>query len=148
MTLEAKVMESIKTAMKARDKGSLRALRAIKAAILLQQTSGSDKPFGPEEEIKLLQKLVKQRKDSLAIFESQGRQDLANTEAEEIAVIETFLPEKMDVEDLKEVLQAIITETGASSMKDMGKVMGIANQRLMGKADGKTIAQIVKAILG
>jgi len=148
MSLEQKVNEGIRTAMLARNEPELRGLRAIKAAVLLAKTAEGGKGELPEaEEIKLLQKLVKQRRDSLEIFRQQKREDLAKKEEEEIAVIEKFLPKQMDEKELREILNKIITETGAASPADMGKVMGAANRQLAGKADGKTIATLVKELL-
>ena len=148
MSLEAKIATDLKTAMKAKDKAALRSIRAIKAQILLAKTDGSGKELDEAGEIKMLQKMVKQRKDSLSIFEKQNRVELAQTEREEIEVIERYLPKQMDESALTEFLQGIITQTGAASMKDMGKVMGIASKQLGGKADGKTISGIVKKLLG
>jgi hypothetical protein len=148
MTLEEKIKPDLLAAMKAKDQASLRGIRAIKAAILLAKTDGSGKEITPEVEIKMLQKLIKQRKDSLEIYEKQGRDDLAATEREEIEVIEKYLPEQMSEEELKKVIREIIDQTGASSMRDMGKVMGAANKRLAGRADGKTISGVVKQMLG
>lgn len=148
MSLEQKVMADLKTAMLARDEKSLRSLRAIKAAIINVKTAeGFSGEIKEDDEIKLLQKLVKQRKDSLEIYEKQNREDLAVKEREEIEIIEKFLPKQMSDEDLKEIIGKIVNETGASSAADMGKVMGAANKQLAGKADGKTIAAIVKEIL-
>ena len=148
MSLEQKVMADLKTAMLAKDEKALRALRAIKSAIILAKTAeGAGGEIKEEEEIKLLQKLVKQRKDSLEIYEKQNREDLASKEKEEIEVIEKFLPKQMDAAELKSVIEKIVSETGASSPSDMGKVMGIANKQLAGKAEGKTIAGIVKELL-
>ena len=148
MSLEEKVMADLKTAMLAKDEKSLRSLRAIKAAIINLKTSeGFSGVVKEDDEIKLLQKLVKQRKESLEIYEKQNRNDLAEKEKEEIGVIEKFLPKQMSEEELKEVIGSIIKETGATSQADMGRVMGIANKQLGGKADGKTIAAIVKEIL-
>lgn len=147
MSLEKKVMTSLKDAMKAKDQAALRALRAIKSAILLLQTDGSGKELDEAGEIKLLQKLVKQRKDSLDIYVKQNREDLAEKEREEITVIEKFLPEQMSAKDLEKIIQNIIAKTGANSMKDMGKVMGMASKQLAGKADGKTISGVVKKLL-
>ena len=148
MSLEQKVMSDLKTAMLSKDEKSLRGLRAIKAAIINAKTAeGAGGQIKEEDEIKLLQKLVKQRKDSLEIYEKQNREDLAAKEKEEIEVIEKFLPKQMDQAELKAAISNIINETGASSPSDMGKVMGIANKQLAGKADGKTIAGIVKEIL-
>jgi uncharacterized protein len=148
MSLEKQINDQLKTAMLARDEKTLRALRAIKAAILLAKTSeGSSGEIKPEEELKMLQKLVKQRKDSEDIFRKQNRPDLADKEAEEIAVIEKFLPAQMDTEELKKVILQIIAETGAVSPADIGKVMGVATKQLAGKADGKTISALAKELL-
>lgn len=148
MGLEQKIMAELKTAMLAKDEAGLRSLRAIKAAILLVKTAeGSGGELKEEDEIKLLQKLVKQRKDSLEIFQQQNRTDLAKKEEEEIAVIEKFLPKQLSAEDLKDALTKIIAETGASSPADLGKVMGIASKQFAGKADGKTISALVKELL-
>jgi uncharacterized protein YqeY len=148
MSLEQKVMADLKSAMLAKDEKSLRSLRAIKAAIINAKTSeGFSGELKEDDEIKLLQKLVKQRKDSLEIYEKQNREDLAGKEREEIEVIEKFLPQQMGGEELKEVIRKIVDATNASSPADMGKVMGMANKQLAGKADGKTIAIVVKEIL-
>ncbi len=141
-------MSDLKAAMLAKDEAALRSLRAVKAAILLVKTSeGSSGELKEEDEIKLLQKLVKQRKDSLEIFQQQNRADLAKKEEEEIAVIEKFLPRQMSPEELKVALKAIISSVGASSPADMGKVMGQATKQFAGKADGKTISAMVKELL-
>ncbi|MFN5134406.1 MAG: GatB/YqeY domain-containing protein [Chitinophagaceae bacterium] len=145
MSLETNVMAEMKDAMKAKDEGKLRGLRAIKAALLLLKTSGE--AVTEEAELKALQKMVKQRKDSLEIFKQQNRTDLAQKEEEEIAVIEKFLPQPMSEEDLKLAVQKIIIETGASSPADMGKVIGVATKQLAGKADGKAISAAVKELL-
>lgn len=147
MSLEQNIMAQMKDAMKAKDEAGLRGLRAIKAAILLAKTAGGSGEITADDEIKLLQKLVKQRKDSLEIFRQQNRTDLAQKEEEEIAIIEKFLPQQMDAEELKMIVAEIITETGASSPADMGKVMGVASKQLAGKADGKTISAVVKELL-
>jgi uncharacterized protein YqeY len=148
MSLEQKVMADLKTAMLAKDEKSLRSLRAIKAAILLAKTSeGAGGEIKEEDEIKLLQKMIKQRKDSLEIYKTQHREDLAQKEEEEISVIEKFLPKQISADELKTILQKIIADTGASSPADMGKVMGIASKQLAGKADGKTISVTVKELL-
>jgi len=148
MSLEQKIMGELKTAMLAKDEKSIRALRAIKAAIIVAKTAeGAGGEIKAEEEIKLLQKLVKQRKDSLEIFEKQNREDLALKEREEIEVIEKFLPEQLSQDALKEIIAGIIKEAGASSPAEMGKIMGLANKQLAGKADGKTISAIVKELL-
>jgi len=144
MSLEQKIMQDLKAAMKAKDQQALRSIRAIKAAILLEKTSGSNQELNEEGEIKLLQKLVKQRKDSLEIYKKEGRDDLAKVEEEEVAVIEKYLPEQMGAEELQAEVDKIIAETGASSMKDMGKVMGIATKRFAGRAEGKAISAAVK----
>lgn len=148
MSLEQKVMVDLKNAMLAKDEKSLRSLRAIKAALINLKTSeGFSGEVKEEDEVKLLQKLVKQRKESLEIYEKQSRNDLAEKEKEEIEVIEKFLPKQLTEEELKKAIASIINETGATSPADMGKVMGMANKQLGGKADGKTIAAIVKNIL-
>jgi uncharacterized protein YqeY len=148
MSLEQKIMTELKTAMLAKDEKALRSLRAIKAAILLAKAAeGSSGEVKEEEEIKLLQKLVKSRKDSLEIYQQQNRTDLAQKEQEEIEIIERFLPKQFSAEELKILLTKIITETGASSPADMGKVMGAATKQLAGKADGKTISAMVKELL-
>ncbi|MEO6813736.1 MAG: GatB/YqeY domain-containing protein [Ginsengibacter sp.] len=148
MSLEQKVMTNLKAAMLAKDEKSLRSLRAIKSAIINAKTAeGFSGEIKEDDEIKMLQKLVKQRKDSLEIYEKQNREDLAVKEREEIEIIEKFLPKQMGEEELKEIISKIVNETGASSHADMGKVMGIANKQLAGKADGKTIATIVNRML-
>ncbi len=148
MSLEVKIMTDLKVAMLAKDEAALRSLRAIKAAILLAKTAeGGNGEVSEEEEIKLLQKMVKQRKDSLEIFQQQNRPELAKKEEEEIAVIEKFLPKQMSPEEIKAALMNIITTVGASSPADMGKVMGAATKQLAGKADGKTISALVKELL-
>ena len=147
MSLEQKVMTELKAAMKAKDKNALTSLRAIKSALLLAKTDGSGAEMTEEKEIKLLQKLVKSRKDSLEIYEKQGREDLAVKERDEIAVISKFLPKQMDAAELETIIKGIVEQTGASGMKDMGKVMGMASKQLAGKADGKTISTIVKGLL-
>ena len=148
MSLEQKIMGDLKTAMLAKDEKALRSLRAIKAAILLAKTSeGASGDLKEEDEIKLLQKLVKQRKDSLEIFQQQNRNDLAQKEKEEIEVIEKFLPKQLSADELRSELAAMITEVGASSPADMGKVMAAATKKFAGKADGKTISALVKELL-
>lgn len=145
MSLEQKVMDSIKEAMKAKDAQALESLRAIKSALLLAQTeTGSKVEISEADEIKLLQRLVKQRKDSAAIYSEQGRSDLAEPELAQAKVIEKFLPAQMDEAEVEEIISAIIAESGASSMADMGKIMGLANAKIAGRADGKTISKIVK----
>jgi len=148
MSLEQKIMGELKTAMLAKDEKALRSLRAIKAAILLAKTSeGAGGELKEDDEIKMLQKLVKQRKDSLEIYEQQNRIDLAQKEKEEIEIIEKFLPKQLSVDELRSEVAAIISEVGASSPADMGKVMGAATKKLAGKADGKTISALVKELL-
>ncbi|TSE09987.1 MULTISPECIES: GatB/YqeY domain-containing protein [Aquimarina] len=148
MSLEQKVMTAMKEAMKAKDTNALTSLRAIKSAILLAKTeSGVQEELSEEQELKLLQKQVKQRKDSAGIFTEQGRTDLAEPELAQAAVIEQFLPEQLGEEEIEKVVVDIIAKTGAEGMKDMGKVMGMANAELTGKADGKTISTIVKSKL-
>ena len=141
-------MAELKTAMLAKDEKTMRSLRAVKAAIILAKTAeGSGGELKEDDEVKLLQKLVKQRKDSLEIYQQQNRADLAQKELEEIQVIEKFLPQQLSAEELKKELEKIIAETGASSPADMGKVMGVATKKLSGKADGKTISATVKELL-
>lgn len=148
MSLEQNIMASMKDAMKAKDEATLRGLRAIKAAIIIAKTAeGAGGTINEEEEIKLLQKLVKQRKDSLTIYQQQNRADLAQKEEEEIAVIEKFLPKQLDAAALKPIIEKIIADTGATSAADMGKVMGVASKQLAGQADGKTISAVVKELL-
>jgi len=148
MSLQQEVMSKLKEAMKAKDKVALESLRAIKSAILLAQTSGDAKELSSDDEIKLVQKLVKQRKDSAALYKEQDRDDLADPELAQVAVLKQFLPEQMGEDELKNVIATIISKVGATSMKDMGKVMGIASKQLAGKADGKAISNVVKALLG
>ena len=141
-------MEQMKIAMKAKDKVALESLRAIKSALLLAQTeTGAGEGLSEEEETKLVQRLVKQRKDSASIFMEQGRSDLAEPELAQIAVIEKFLPEQLTEEEIEKVVVQTIDATGAEGMKDMGKVMGMVSKELAGQADGKTISTIVKAKL-
>ena len=148
MSLELKINQDLKAAMKAKDQAAMRTIRAVKSAIMLQKTDGSGVEMDEAMGIKLIQKLIKQRKDSLEIYNKQGREDLAATEREEIAVLQNYLPQQLSVEELKPIIQEIIAKTGASSMKDMGKVMGMANGQLKGQADGKTISMVVKELLG
>ncbi len=148
MSLKDKIQDAMKTAMKAKDQNSLRALRAIKSAILLAETEvGGKDTLTEEEELKVLSKAVKQRKDSAAIYKEQGRDDLYATEVAEIEVIEKFLPEQLSEEEIKAKVQEIIASTGASTMKDMGKVMGQANKQMAGVADPKMVASLVKQAL-
>lgn len=148
MSLEQKIMAEMKEAMKAKDEAGLRSLRAIKAEIIKAKTEpGAGGEISEEKEVSLLQKMMKQRKDSLEIYQQQSRADLAQKEQEEMAVIEKFLPRQLSAEELKEALQKIIAEIGAASPADMGKVMGAATKQLAGKADGKTISATVKELL-
>ncbi|MFN8279603.1 MAG: GatB/YqeY domain-containing protein [Saprospiraceae bacterium] len=147
MGFQDKINNDLKEAMKAKDEKSLRAIRAIKAAILLANTDGSGQEMNEERGIAIIQKLLKQRKESLEIYEKQNRQDLAVTEREEIEVISRYLPEQMSEEALVAFIQKIIQDTGASGPKDMGKVMGIATKSLAGQADGKTVSLLVKKLL-
>ena len=147
MSLEEKIMEDLKAAMKAQDKASMRGLRAVKSALLLLKTDGSGKEITPEREIQLLQKLVKQRRESIAIFEKENRADLAEVEKEEVAVIEKYLPEALSNEDLEKFIHALILSSGATSVKDMGKGIGLASKELAGKADGRAISDMVKKCL-
>jgi uncharacterized protein YqeY len=148
MSLEQKVMADLKAAMLAKNEGALRGLRAIKAAIIIAKTAeGARGELKEEDETKLLTKLIKQRKDSLEIYQQQQRADLAQKELEEIGVIEKFLPRQLDEPALKALLSKIIADTGASSPADMGKVMGVATKQLAGQADGKTISALVKELL-
>ena len=148
MGILANLTDEIKTAMRAKDSLKLEALRAIKSAVMLDQTSaGGSDTLSDEQEIKLVQKLVKQRKDSAQIFRDQKRPDLAEPEEAQAEVIAQFLPEQLSEEKITAIIQAIIEKTGAEGMKDMGKVMGMASKEMAGKADGKTISTIVKAQL-
>jgi uncharacterized protein YqeY len=148
MSLETQIMAQLKDAMKAKDEAGLRGLRAIKAEIIKAKTEpGAGGEINEDGELKLLQRLVKQRKDSLEIFVKQNRGDLAKIEMEEIAVIEKFLPRQLNEAELKEALTVIIAKVGAVSAADLGKVMGLASKQLAGKADGKAIAATVKELL-
>lgn len=148
MNLETQVMAQMKDAMKSKNEAALRSLRAIKAAIIIAKTSeGANGEVSPEEEMKILQKMVKQRKDSLEIFQQQGRADLALKEQEELDIIQVFLPAQLEGDALLEAIKAVISEVGATSSADMGKVMGVATKRLAGKADGKAISAAVKQLL-
>ncbi|MFD2902766.1 GatB/YqeY domain-containing protein [Sphingobacterium anhuiense] len=148
MTLEEKINQDIKTAMIAKDANKLRGLRAVKAAILLTKTEkGHSEELTEETEIKVLQKLVKQRKESAEIYKTQNRDDLYAIEVEEQEVIEAYLPKQLSREEVEAIIKEIISTTGASTVKDMGKVMGAANQQLAGKADGRTISELVKSLL-
>lgn len=148
MSLSDKIMADMKTAMKAKDKIALEALRAAKTAFTLAKTSkGADASLSEDEELKIVQKLVKQRKDSATIYKEQGREDLLEKEAAEIEVLEKYLPEKLSDEELASAVKKVIEKVGATSMQDMGKVMGIATKELAGKADGKEISAKVKELL-
>jgi len=145
MSLQKEIMDAMKTAMKSKDTQALESLRAVKAALLMAQTeTGSKEEISEEDEIKILQKLVKQRKDSAAIYKEQNRDDLAEPEIAQAEIIERFLPAQMNEEEVEKVVAETITQTGAASMADMGKVMGLVSGKLAGKADGKTISTIVK----
>ena len=146
MSLEQKINTDLKTAMLARDEAALRGLRAVKSAILLAKTSGSNE-LTESDEMKLLQKLVKQRKESVDIYIQQNRPELAKSEQDEIAVIEKYLPAMMSEADVKTILQEIIQRTGAASTADLGKVMGLASKELAGKADNKLVSTLVKQLL-
>jgi uncharacterized protein YqeY len=149
MSLEENVMSQMKEAMKAKDEALLRGLRAIKAEIIKAKTDpGANGVVTSDGEIKILQKLVKSRKDSLEIYQTQNRPDLAQKESEEIAVIEKFLPQQLSAAELEEIVKGIIAAVGASGPQDMGKVMGVASKQLAGKAEGKAISTTVKALLG
>ncbi|MBY5951076.1 GatB/YqeY domain-containing protein [Algoriphagus sp. NF] len=148
MSLKQKIESEIKSAMLAKNKSRLTALRALKSMILLEETKGGAKgEISAEDEMKLLTKAAKQRKDSADIYEQQGRMDLHEVEMAELSVIQEFLPKALSPEEIQAAIQAIISKTGASGMKDMGKVMGMASKELAGKADGKAIADQVKALL-
>ena len=148
MTLELKITTAIKDAMKIKNQTTLTALRAVKSAILLHKTQKSfDGELSQEDEMKLLLKLVKQRKDSSDIYKGQGRNDLADPELKEAELIQQFLPKALSEDEVKDVVKSVIEEIGAEGMKDMGKVMGISTKKLMGKADGKMISTIVREFL-
>jgi uncharacterized protein len=149
MSLQQTIDQDIKAAMLNKDSAKLRGLRAIKAAILLAKTEkGAEEGVSEEMEIKVLQKLVKQRKESADIYQAQNRPDLFEIENEELQVIEAYLPQQMDRDEIISYTKELVTRTGATSMKDMGKVMGLVNKELAGKADGKTISEVVKELLG
>lgn len=146
--LQQTIDQDIKTAMLAKDNVRLRGLRAIKAALLTAKTEkGASDTITPEAEIKVLQRLVKQRKESSEIYQTQNRPDLQQVEQEELDVIESYLPKQMDKDEITAFVKDAIAKTGASGMKDMGKVMGLVNKELAGKADGKTISEVVKELL-
>lgn len=148
MALQEKIDQDIKAAMLAKDNAKLRGLRAIKAALLLAKTEkNAAETLSEDAEIKVLQRLVKQRRESADIYKQQNRDDLFQIENEEIEVIESYLPKQLEREEVEHIIRSVISETGATGMKDMGKVMGLANQKLAGQADGKTIAELVKTLL-
>lgn len=147
MSLQQEVMAAMKTAMKEKDQTALAALRAVKSELLLAQTSGTGEGITEDDEIKILSKLVKQRKDSASIFSEQNRNDLAEPELAQAEIISQFLPAQLSEEEITVEVMKTIAATGAEGMKDMGKVMGIVNKQLAGQADGKTISNIVKAKL-
>ena len=145
MSLQKQIMEELKTAMKSKDVVALQALRAVKSAFLLAKTeTGAGDDLTEDQEMKIIQKQVKQRKDSAVIFIDQGRQDLADPELAEIAVLEKFLPEALSEDAIEKVVLETIAKTGAEGMKDMGEVMGMVSKQLAGQADGKTISGIVR----
>lgn len=145
MSLEKQLMEQLKAAMKSKNTIALQALRAVKSAIILAKTeNGAGAELTEDQELKILQKQVKQRKDSAVLFVQQGRKDLADPELEEVAVIEQFLPEALSEDEVEAVVKATITKLGASGMQDMGKVMGMVSKELAGQADGKTISTFVR----
>jgi len=147
MSLETQLMADMKQAMLAKDQKKLEALRAIKAQILLEKTKNGKSEITPEVEIAMLQRLVKQRKESATIYEQNGRKELAENELQEAAVIEAYLPKQLSDDELKDILNIIIAETGASSMKDMGKIMGMATKKAAGRADNSKISAMVKELL-
>ena len=147
MSLSDQISEQMKTAMKAKDATTLRGLRAIKSALMLLATQEGGKAITEEDEMATLVKMAKQRKDSLGIYQEQNRPDLAVIEEEELAIIEKFLPAQLNEEEVNTEIKSIIALTGSAGMKDMGKVMGMANGKLKGRADGKMIADMVKALL-
>jgi uncharacterized protein len=148
MRLEEKIMEQLKTTMREKNEAALRTLRAIKAQIIIVKTSeGAGGEIKEEEEPKLLQKMLKQRKDSFEIFTQQNRPELAKVEMDEIAIIEQFLPKQLTEAEITEQVKVLITELGATGPADMGKLMGAANKKMSGQADGKLIASVVKSLL-
>jgi hypothetical protein len=147
MSLEEKITEDLKTAMRAKDEVALRGIRAIKSAILLAKTDGSHQAIDEAREVQMLQKLVKTRQESLDIYTKNNREELAQKEREEIEIIKRYLPAMIEGAELEAILKQIIADTGATSAKDMGKVMGAANKQLAGKADGRAISEIVKSLL-
>lgn len=147
MNLENKINDALKSAIKQQDAVGLRSLRAIKSEILLVKTSGKGGEVTPADEIALLQKMIKQRKESLAIFQKEGRTDLQKKEQEEIDIIQKFLPEQLSSEELEKIINTVISETGASGIKDMGKVMGAATKKIAGRAENQVVAQLIKSKL-
>lgn len=147
MSLLEKISADIMAAMKAREMEKLEALRGIKSALLLANTAEGSKEITPEDELKILQKLVKQRKESAEIYKTQNRQDLYEVEINQATVIEAYLPAQMSEEEIKKIIQDIIAQTGASSIRDMGKVMGMATKQLAGKADNSLVSRLVKEML-
>jgi len=147
MGLEKDVMEKMKLAMKAKDSVALASLRSIKSEILKLKTSGSGKEMTEADELKLVQKLIKQRKDSAQLYKEQNREDLAKEELDQVVILEDFLPQQLSEDEIKSEIKIIIGQVGASSMKDMGKVMGLASKKMAGKAEGAVISKIVKAEL-
>ena len=147
MSLEQSIMADLKTAMLTKNEAGLRAIRAIKSAILLAKTSAGGKELSEEDEVKMLQKLVKQRQESISIYETQQREDLAAPEREEVAIISKYLPEMMSEEDVRKAVKAAIEQTGAKSAAEMGKVMGVVTKALAGKADNKLVSSLVKELL-
>ncbi|PVX50947.1 hypothetical protein C7377_1276 [Balneicella halophila] len=147
MALIETINSDIKQAMLAKETDKLKALRAIKAALLLEQTKGENKEIREEDEIRMLQKLVKQRKDSATIYKQNGREEAANEELEEASYIEAYLPKQLSANELEDAIKDVITKVGATSMADMGKVMGVASKTLAGKAEGRAIADTVKKLL-
>lgn len=148
MSLSEKITAGLKEAMKQKNDAKKRTLRAIKAQLLLLKTDGTGEEVTEEKEIKMLQKMLKERQDSYTIYMEQGREDLAGPEEEEMGIIKEYLPAQLSEAELTEVLKAIVAETGASSMKEMGRVMGMATKKLGATADGKMISKIVKELLG
>jgi uncharacterized protein YqeY len=147
MSLFDKINDDLKTAMKNKDQVTLKAIRAIKSALLLKKTESGDKDVSADEELKILQRLAKQRKESADVYQNQGREDLAKDELDELAVIQNYLPKQLSEEEVEAGLKEIIQEVGAESMKDMGKVMPVAMKKFGGAADGKTISIVLKKLL-
>ncbi|MFN5356683.1 MAG: GatB/YqeY domain-containing protein [Bacteroidota bacterium] len=147
MSLESAIQSDLKTAMLAKDEAGLRALRAIKSAILLAKTASASKEIGPDEELRILQKLVKQRLESITIYQTQERDDLSRPEQEEVEIISKYLPKMMDETEVRAAVAEAIAQTGASAPSDMGKVMGVVTKQLAGKADNKLVSAIVRELL-